>query len=100
MVLLEVFTYLRLSLIVDPCVTEHLGIFFEYFLIIHTVGDDIEYSIAKIEETAYDDQLEGMLTYLVFQYFLLVCPIEDQAGSILEMQFFIVNAVELEEQVY
>lgn len=62
--------------------------------------DHIQHSIAEIGEATYDEQFEGMLTYLMVKDFFLVCPIEYHAGSILEMQFFIVYAVVLEEQVY
>ena len=62
--------------------------------------DYIEHPVAEIDKTADDYQFEGMLTYLMVQNFLLVCPIEDEAGSLLEMQFLIVYAVELEEKVY
>lgn len=99
MVLFEVFINLRLSAVVYPCVGKHLRILLQHFLIVEAVVDDIEHSIAEIDEAADDEQFEGMLADPVVQNFLLVCPIEDQAGSILEMQLLVVYAVELEKKV-
>jgi hypothetical protein len=98
--LLEVLIYLSLSLIVDPGVGKHLPIFLKRLLIVETMVDDIEHPIAKIGEAADDDQLQGVLTDLMVQDLLLIGPIEHQGGSILEMQFLVVDAVVLEEQVY
>ena len=41
-----------------------------------------------------------MLTEFMIKDFLLVRPVEYETGSILEMQFVVVHAVVLEEEVY
>lgn len=99
-ILLQVLINFSLSLIVDPGVGKHLTIFLEYLLIIETVIYHIEHPISKIGKTADYDQLQGMLADLMIQDFLLIGPVEYQGSSILEMQFLVIDAVELEEQVY
>lgn len=62
--------------------------------------DDVEHSVAKTDENADNDELQGMLIELVIQDLFLVGPVQDQAGSILEVELLVVGAVVLEEQIY
>lgn len=96
----EVLIYFGLPLIVNPGVAKHLCILFEYLLFVESMVDHIEHSIAEVSETADDDEFEGMLTEFMIKDFLLVRPVEYETGSILEMQFVVVHAVVLEEEVY
>lgn len=61
--------------------------------------DHIWYSIAKIDEIAYYDKLQGMLVELLVQKLFLVGPVKDQAGSLFEVQFLVIEAIVLKQYI-
>jgi hypothetical protein len=95
----EILLDLSLTPLVDATVRVHFVVLLEDVLVVEVLLDNVGYAIAEVDEDANDDQLEDVLVQVLVQDLLLVRPVQNQDGRLLEVDLFVVSGVVLVELV-